>query len=217
MADDTHETEETAGAIDRLAIVRLAILVEGGLLVAAAVFGWLLEQNPVQAIAWTPRGLLEGVIAVLPMLVLFVILVRWPIGPLRGILNFSERVLCPLLASCSVIDLLGISVLAGVGEELLFRGIAQAVLCRTLGLVGGIVLASILFGGLHAITWAYAVLAAFMGAYLGCVWLYTDNLLPAMVAHALYDFAALLWLLRGPGSAERRALPLEAPSEQPEP
>jgi hypothetical protein len=32
------------------------------------------------------------------------------------------------------------------------------------------------------------------------VYWYTDNLLVVALAHALYDFLALLYLMRGPGS-----------------
>src|SRR6266567_3525912 len=50
-----------------------------------------------------------------------------------------------------------------------------------------LVLASVLFGVAHAITLTYALLAAAMGAWLGWLWLWCDNLLPAILAHALYD------------------------------
>ena len=41
-----------------------------------------------------------------------------------------------------------------------------------------------------------------MGVYLGLVWEWTGNLLPPVLMHALYDFLVLLYLLRGPGSAD---------------
>jgi membrane protease YdiL (CAAX protease family) len=63
-----------------------------------------------------------------------------------------------------------------------------------------VALASAVFGLLHAITPTYAILATVMGAYLGVVWIASGNLLAPIVAHALYDFVALVWLLRGPGS-----------------
>jgi membrane protease YdiL (CAAX protease family) len=236
MAEDTPEPPEPAGPIRRLVIVRLAIVVEGGLLVLAGFLGWLVDQPPLTHLAWTWTAVWQGVVAALPLLGLFAVFLRWPFGPMRRILHFSERVLCPVLASCTVIDMLGISVLAGLGEEVFFRGFLQAYsshwlgitaenmlggrlpteVCRRIGLAAGIVVASLFFGALHAITLTYALMAAVMGAYLGCVWLWTGNLLSVVVAHALYDFVVLLWLLRGPGSAERRAAPLEEPEEEAE-
>ncbi|HEV3237849.1 MAG TPA: CPBP family intramembrane glutamic endopeptidase, partial [Gemmataceae bacterium] len=84
----------------------------------------------------------------------------------------------------------------GIGEEMLFRGFTQAALATWLGIWWALVLASVLFGLLHAITLTYAVLASLAGAYLGLVWIATDNLLAVIVAHALYDFVALTYLLR---------------------
>ena len=52
------------------------------------------------------------------------------------------------------------------------------------------------FGLLHFITPLYALLAGLMGLYLG--WLYeaTGNLIVPMIVHGLYDFAALVYLVR---------------------
>jgi membrane protease YdiL (CAAX protease family) len=183
-------------------IVLLAILVEGGLIVVAWLLGWLLGQPPLRTFAWDYAGALWGLAGTLPMALLFLLILRWPVGPLRPIRRFSEEVLRPMLAPCSVLDLLGISVLAGLGEEMLFRGVLQAYFSQWAGPWAGLALASVLFGLMHFITFTYAVLAALMGAYLGAVWYWTGNLLPPVLMHALYDFLVLLYLLRGPGSAE---------------
>ncbi len=58
------------------------------------------------------------------------------------------------------------------------------------------VLASILFGLAHPLTTGYAVMAAIFGVYLGLLWLWSGNLLVAITAHAIYDFLALLYLVR---------------------
>jgi membrane protease YdiL (CAAX protease family) len=89
-----------------------------------------------------------------------------------------------------------ISVSAGVGEEMLFRGVLQASLSAWLGVPWGLGIASFLFGLLHPISVAYMVITAVLGVYLGIVWYVGGNLLTVMIAHALYDFAALGYLLR---------------------
>jgi membrane protease YdiL (CAAX protease family) len=187
----------------------LAILVEGGLIVLAWALGWLLDQLPLRTFSWNPAGALGGLLATVPMLVLFFLLLRWPVGPLLRIKRFSEEVLRPLLAPCSVLDLLGISVLAGLGEEMLFRGVLQGAFAAWLKSPWtALVLASVLFGLLHAVTLTYALLATLMGVYLGWLWYFcTDNLLAPVIAHTLYDFLALLFLLRGPETPE----PLDDP------
>jgi membrane protease YdiL (CAAX protease family) len=190
-------SEETA---QRQVVVTLAIVVEGGMIVLAWVFGWLVDQPPLLYFSWDLRAALYGVVAALPMLALFLVLLRWPVGPLARVKRFSEQVLYPLMAPCSVLDLLGISLLAGLGEEMLFRGVFQGVFVRWLPPVLGLALASVLFGVMHAVTATYALLAALMGAYLGWLWMQTGNLLAPAITHALYDFVVLLYLLRGPGA-----------------
>lgn len=206
MPDELPESPESELEARRQTVVLMAVLVEGGLLVLAAMFGWMLDQPPVRFFTWTPWAVLWGVVATLPLVALFFALQRWPIGPLGRIQRFSEEVIRPLMAPCSLVDLLGISALAGLGEETLFRGVLQAFASRWLNVWISIAAVSILFGVMHSITFTYAVLAALMGAYLSCVWLYFDqNLLVIAVTHALYDFVVLLWLLRGPGAAEALA------------
>lgn len=184
--------------IPRRQVLWLGILCEGGLAAMAWGLGWLLGHLPWDTLHWQARDALLGVAASLPMLLVFLLMLRWPIGPLGRIKQFSEEVIRPLFASCTVLDLAVISLLAGVGEEMLFRGVLQADFSQRWGLWTGIVAASLLFGALHPITPAYVVLAAGLGVYLGWLWVATGNLLVVIVAHAFYDFLALVFLLRGP-------------------
>ncbi|HZY86625.1 MAG TPA: CPBP family intramembrane glutamic endopeptidase [Gemmataceae bacterium] len=211
MDDDAQPDEPASGAPSgRRAIVVLAILVEGGLILLALLLGWLLGQPPLRTFAWDYRGALWGLAGTLPMVLLFLLTLRWPLGPLRRIKQFSEQVLRPLLAPCTVVDLLGIAVLAGLGEEMLFRGVLQGSFSQRANPWVGLALASVVFGLMHFITPTYAVLATLMGAYLGLVWQWTGNLLAVVLMHALYDFLVLLYLLRGPGSS---APPADEPGE----
>lgn len=202
MDEGPPEAPAGGGTSERRAVVLLAVLVEGGLIVLAWLLGWLLGQGPLRTFAWDGRDALWGLAGTVPMLLLFVLMEVWPVGPLRRLKQFGEQVLRPLLAPCTVVDLLGISVLAGLGEEMLFRGVLQGAFTARAGPWVGLALASLLFGGMHFITFTYAVLATLMGVYLGWVWQWTGNLLPPVLMHALYDFLALLYLLRGPGSSE---------------
>jgi membrane protease YdiL (CAAX protease family) len=209
MPEELPESPESDAAAQRHTVVLLAILIEGGLLVLASLLGWIFDQPPLLHFHWDVSGVLWGVGATVPLVGLFFLISRWPVGPLRRIQRFSEDVIRPLLAPCSVLDLLGIALLAGLGEELLFRGVVQALFSRWFNVWIGVIVGSLLFGVLHSITFTYALLAACMGAYLGVVWLYADqNLLAVVITHALYDLVVLLWLLRGPGAAaalERQA------------
>ncbi len=180
----------------------LAVLVEGGLAALAVALGWLFGHRPLARFALDAWGAGAGLLGAVPMLLAFAAMARWPVGPLRGIRAFTDKVLRPLFAPLSVLDLLGVAVMAGVGEEMLFRGLLQDVFAGAMPVWAAVLAAAALFGVLHAVTPAYAVLATVMGAYLGALYVWSGDLLAPVVAHAVYDFVALLYLLYGPGSAE---------------
>ncbi len=120
---------------------------------------------------------------------------HFPVGPLARLNRLVSEVIVPLVRHSSVLEFLTISLLAGVGEELLFRGVLQALLARWTTPVVGLALASLLFGLAHALSVSYAVLATLFGVYLGAIWLVSGNLLVAIAAHALYDFITLVYLV----------------------
>jgi membrane protease YdiL (CAAX protease family) len=89
-----------------------------------------------------------------------------------------------------------IAVLAGVGEELLFRGAMQSIVGSWTTPVIGLVITSLLFGLAHALSKLYFLFAVAVGAFLGWMtWKYNDLVAP-MVAHGVYDFLALAYLSR---------------------
>jgi CAAX protease family protein len=145
---------------------------------------------------WNLKDAFLAASATLPLLLLFSLCVHWPVGPLARIKAFAEEVMKPLFRSCTLLDLAAISLLAGVGEEMLFRGVLQDLFSRWLDPWLALTLASILFGLLHLITPTYAVLAALMGAYLGWLYARTGNLLVPIMTHTLYDFFALSYVVR---------------------
>jgi membrane protease YdiL (CAAX protease family) len=181
----------------RVGVVVLAVVFEGGLAPLSLALGWLLGQHPLAGFAWDAGSAAHGVAAALPLVGLLALCRRWPLGPLVRIRRFFDEVR-PYLAGRPWHDLALICLAAGVGEEMLFRGTLQGAFSRWLGPGAGLAAASLLFGLLHPITPAYAVLAALIGAYLGALWMADGNLLSVMDAHALYDFLALLILLRDP-------------------
>jgi uncharacterized protein len=182
-------------------IVAVGVGIEGSLALIAWGLGWLVGQRPGRDVRWDWRSIALGALATGPLLLLFMWSLRSTRRPLVRIRAFFDVVVRPLLGPCTIIDLALISIAAGVGEELLFRGVIQGAAMRSMGLAPGIAVASVLFGLAHPITPAYTVLAAVMGAYLGLLWVATDNLLAAIVTHALYDFMALVYLLHGRASS----------------
>jgi len=102
-----------------------------------------------------------------------------------------EDQLGPLLVSRGVILLALLAALAGAAEEVLFRGVLQVWLARSLPAGVALLVAAALFGAAHSLTRAYAVLAAVGGVYLGVLFWLQGNLLIPIVAHAVYDLIAL--------------------------
>ncbi len=186
-----------------------AAIFEAGLAASAMVIGWAFDQPPSASIQLTFQGPILGVLAVLPLLAMLLACRRSTWRPLRTLSQILDEVVLPLFRNCNWIELAAVSILAGVGEELLFRGLLQTTVAEWSGeflphsqswaLVGdwiAVVMVGIIFGLLHALNVAYAVLAALMGVYLGWLFLVTGNLAVPIVAHGLYDFLALTYLQR---------------------
>jgi membrane protease YdiL (CAAX protease family) len=89
-----------------------------------------------------------------------------------------------------------IAALAGIGEELFFRGMIQLGLSGVLGLEvwHAILIASLIFGLAHAVTLTYFILAFVISVYLGFIFDFTDNLLVPIAIHAFYDFFVFLYI-----------------------
>ncbi|MDP6442212.1 MAG: CPBP family intramembrane metalloprotease [Pirellulaceae bacterium] len=174
--------------------------------VAALFLGWLVGHSPIRTMttagswdAW-PTVAGWGLAAACPMLVALLVIERLRWAPLAELHEVVERHIVPMFAPLTVIELALLSAAAGLGEELLFRGLLQDGLAAWLGGRYGVwvalAAASFVFGVCHALTSAYAVVATAIGAYLGLLFLHTDHLLAPIIAHAVYDFVALLYLVR---------------------
>ena len=162
----------------------------------ALTLGWLLDQRPLSSFGFTLSGLAWGVAAVVPMLGLLWLTRHLHWRPFRRLRIVLDRRLIPMFRGWSAWDLASLSLVAGVGEEMLFRGVLQDAAAARYGLATGLIVGSVVFGMLHAVTRTYAVLVTLIGAYLGAIYVASGNLLVPIVAHGLYDFLALLYLAR---------------------
>ena len=177
----------------------MAVVTEGGLGVLAIVVGWGIGMNPLELVTGDWWALSWGCLAALPMLTLLALSERLAFWPFSDVADVVDRLLRPLFAELTVLELAVISALAGIGEELMFRGLIQEGLARWIGEPWGIwialAVASVLFGLLHPMNVAYVLLATFMGLFLGGLWIAAENLLVPIATHGVYDFLALLWLV----------------------
>jgi membrane protease YdiL (CAAX protease family) len=180
-----------------------AAIFEGSLVPVAIGLGWLLKSPPLATLHVEGYAALLGLAATLPPLTLFWLCLKCPWRPFAEIAKITDETLVPLFRDCRLVELAIIATLAGIGEEMLFRGVIQAAAAVEIGgqrgVWLGLLLASVLFGLLHAITPTYAILAGLIGLYLGGLWLASGNLLTPVVAHGAYDFLALMYLMRARG------------------
>jgi membrane protease YdiL (CAAX protease family) len=180
----------------------IAVVVEGGLGLLAIVLAWIIgvplrEQFPSEwSVAAGRIGV--GAAGTVPLIVLLWAMVRsgWPI--FRRLIEPARWLIDELFPSAHWSEFALIALLAGVGEEVLFRGVLQNVLVRWTGPAIGLILASFVFGLFHAVSRTYFLWATLIGSYFGALAMYFGDLVAPVIAHALYDFTALMYLARLP-------------------
>ena len=175
--------------------IRLVSIIAAGegLMVIVALVWARWASTPLQTGVW-PAGLGWGIAAAAALGFVNLGLLRlqrdaWPGSALRHVCRAVVR---PLFERVSLWQIVLISALAGLGEELLFRGVLQPLV--------GLAAASVLFGGVHIggrEFVGYGVWATCIGFFLGWLTNVTGGLAAAVVAHALYDALALSFIRFG--------------------
>jgi membrane protease YdiL (CAAX protease family) len=187
-------------------ITAIALATEGGLVALALLIASWWGHNPWGTLSWAPealevnlRALGLGALAALPLFLGLLLLDCFPVLFFRTLKDSVEREVVPLFEHATIGEFALISVAAGFGEELFFRGLLQAGLAEELAgpyhLILAVGIASVVFGVCHWLNFAYAFLATLIGVYLGVLLIMTNNLLAPIAAHAVYDFLALCYLV----------------------
>lgn len=166
---------------------------EGGLALLGLTLAWILELPPPEIV---PRDGVSVVAVTAPLLLFYLLFEKIPLRSFQRIQEFLEDVVVPLFRPHKHWKVWLVALLAGLGEEILFRGVLQALLLDwgwpPWGAIG---LTGVAFGLAHSITPLYALIATAMGWYLGWVTWWTDDLGVAIAAHAIYDGFALTRLM----------------------
>jgi membrane protease YdiL (CAAX protease family) len=178
----------------------LAVVVEGGLALFAVLLAWLFHVPLREQIPATGEQLAyavtRGVLVTLPMFAVFLWLVHSSWAQIRELRRQVEWLIAEMFSEASAAQFALIAVLAGVGEELLFRGVLQSLIGQWTTPIAGLCLTSLLFGLVHALSKLYFFLATAIGLCFGALVLQYNDLVAPMVAHSLYDFFALTYLSR---------------------
>ncbi len=174
--------------------VATAMLFETGLGFVGVLVAWLGSVSLQSRLNLSLDSLLRGLIASLPMIVVLFAAYEVDWQPLNKLRREVEYVVRELFAGCGWLEFLLISLAAGVGEEILFRGALQPLLISWTNLLIGVFVTALLFGLAHAMSTTYFLAATLIGIYFGWLaWAYEDLIAP-IVAHAFYDFVALLYV-----------------------
>jgi hypothetical protein len=121
-------------------------------------------------------------------------------------LGMALRFIHPHFSSASfgqlALQFFGIYLTIAIPEEVLFRGILQNLLCRSIrrGPTGvyGLLIASVIFGASHlhhapVPNWRYAILATLAGVFYGYTYRNRQRISASALTHALVDTAWHFW------------------------
>ena len=174
----------------------MAMMFESGLGFVGILVAWLTGCSLAARLMISQWALLRGLLACVPMLAMLWVLMRsaWP--PLLRLRRQVEEVVQELFGQSKWWELAMISLAAGLGEELLFRGALQPWVASWTTPVVALVVVSMLFGLAHALSTTYFLLATVIGGYFGLLTMVFDDLVAPIVAHTVYDFVALMVVKR---------------------
>jgi hypothetical protein len=115
----------------------------------------------------------------------------------QTLLNDLQRV-WGLFSGYSWWRIICVAALAGLGEELLFRGFFQSWINSYLAISWAILLASLVFAALHYLSHAYFICAVLMSIAFGIGYYLTGSLLMVIIWHGVYDLIALGIIIKFP-------------------
>ena len=177
---------------------KTACYFEASLILLAVILGWIANINPFENIHFSENAVIYGIFGTFPLLLMFYAMEIMPIASVQKIRLILIETLGPSLHQCTWTDLFVLAAIAGISEEILFRGVIQPWIELSWGIDTGLIASSIIFGLVHAVTPLYAVLATGVGIFLGISLDYNGerNLLTPIVIHGLYDFLAFLAIMK---------------------
>ena len=167
-------------------------------------------------------SLQSGAVATLPLIGLAFVLDKFEknVPALMEVSRATQRSVLSMLGEkrkplIALLASMGLGIAAGVGEEMLFRGILQGELVSKVGDAVALGSSAIVFGALHAVTPLYAILASVASLYFGELYLSSHNLAVPIVCHSVYDVWALLsahWAITAMTDEERTLIANWEPS-----
>ena len=177
---------------------KTACYFEGALIFVAVVLGWIANIDPFENIHFSENAILFGLFGTIPLFLIFLAMEHMQHTSVKKIRQVLIETLGPNMHRYNWADFFILAAIAGVSEEILFRGVLQPWMENSWGMTAGLIGSNIIFGLVHAVTPLYAVLAMSVGIYLGLFLDYGGerNLLTPIVIHAVYDFLAFMAIMK---------------------
>ncbi|MDP2097106.1 MAG: CPBP family intramembrane glutamic endopeptidase [Methylobacter sp.] len=171
---------------------------ELSLILVAIAFGWLANINPFANLHFSEFSVIYGLVGTIPLFLLYRVLEQVRLESVIKIKDILFQTLGPALQRYHWTDLLILAAIAGLSEEILFRGLIQPWIEASWGMTVGLIATNIIFGLAHAVTPFYALLATLVGIYLSLSMDYegSRNLLLPIIIHGFYDFLVFVTLMR---------------------
>lgn len=185
----SHSRKKTVGT-DHPQIFMFAMAGGFGVLLIGFILAWVLNIDLKSALALRFWEIGVGVLATIPLAGSLFWFMRTNVPVLARFRESQLEFISSLGFHLTTPRIIAMSAIAGLSEEVVFRGVLQTFASNHVPMVLAIILTNILFGALHARTLIYAVIAGILGLYLGLVYWATGGLWAVIIAHALYDIAA---------------------------
>ncbi|HEY3824766.1 MAG TPA: type II CAAX endopeptidase family protein [Bryobacteraceae bacterium] len=160
------------------------------------------HQQPLfESLGWIPQPFRALHLAVIGIILALVVVV---LGNVLGFPNVDtpfDKLLNDTLSRIAI-AIFGVT-LGPVIEELLFRGFLQPVLISSFGVLPGILVTSLVFGGMHlmqnAFLWQSGVLITLVGFVLGVVRHVSGSTKASAITHVAYNAVPFLALMASGG------------------
>jgi membrane protease YdiL (CAAX protease family) len=191
----THPAPDTPGRLvrTRLRLLLLAALLGPFIMVLLGfAFAWFVRDEPLWAaltrVGPPLRVLAAAAVSAGVSMGLIALLYRTNRRFARALKRSGGRVAEETLKAAGYPVMFAVVIMAGFGEEVLFRGGLQP----TLGLIPTAVLFGFSHGGWRREMWAYAVAAAGAGLVFGLAYQLTGELWVPVIGHAIHNVASVL-------------------------
>ena len=123
-----------------------ACVFESALILVAVVLGWIANINPFENLYFSELAIVYGVIGTMPLFLLFLVMRQMQSESVVKIKELLFEALGPNFHRYHWTDLLVLAAIAGLSEELLFRGVIQPWMESSWGMTTGLIGSNVIFG-----------------------------------------------------------------------